>query len=143
MAFSCPLSFQKIDAKAVRLSSWFLLALLALSPFSLSPLFLLFLEFFMRVFYKTPPLLLLAKNILTFLKIEPSMEDGGAKKFAASLGLFTIVLLIVAKFGHMQTLFGSLFVILFLCIALEALFGYCIGCKLYTFYLKGKNLCRR
>ncbi len=77
------------------------------------------------------------------MQIKPSMEDAAPKKFAASIGFLMTLSLLFASLLHLKILFSLLFGLLVSCIALEALFRYCVGCKIYHFYIKGKALCQR
>lgn len=96
-------------------------------------LFIILLDFIVRAFRK-PELSLFSmtgKFILSSFSVAPKPCDEAPKRFALYLGLGTaLIALLLSAFG-----FGiaSYVVagILFVCASLEALFDFCIGCRIY------------
>jgi len=137
---SCPISLQSIDANIVRINSIYVGILFSLFIFTQnSPLiYFLVIDFTTRVFFKKEYSLLfmLAKTTAKLLKIERNFVDSAPKRLASFFG-FTFVLLIAASHTlDLTILFYILSAVLELCIILEVLFSYCLGCEIYHLYKK-------
>jgi len=137
MTQSCPISFSRIDANIVRVIALQVIVvafLLLWTQYLFFALILLF-DFSVRTLQlkKVSPFITIAKLIIYFFKIKPQLCDEAPKRFALYLGLgiigfFTLLLI----FGFIKT--ALLMVsILILCASLEAVFDYCIGCKIYHY----------
>lgn len=135
MSNACPISYEKIDATIVRLNSISISILLLLFIMSGEVLFvyLLLADVLIRILRKNrfSPILLISKAIQTRFKLKAKNEDAAAKRFTLylALGFSLIVVIFVLASYHV---FASIVAIIFvICSSTEALFGYCIGCKMY------------
>jgi hypothetical protein len=137
-AKSCPISFELIDANIVRINSFYvglIFMLFLLTQNSAVIIFLVF-DFTTRIFINRnySLLLILSRKTKQLLSIEPRMEDIAPKRLASYFGLiFTVVISISSLFGFSIALY-SLSVILAICIVLEVVFSYCLGCEVYHLY---------
>ena len=137
MIQSCPISFNRIDAHIVRIIAFqvVLVAFLLLWTQHLFFALILLFDFLVRTLQlkKISPFSTIAKLISQFFHLKPQLCDEAPKRFALYLGLgiisfFTTFLM----FGFIKV---ALFMIsiLIICASLEALFDYCIGCKIYHY----------
>ncbi|MEW6173740.1 MAG: DUF4395 domain-containing protein [Bacillota bacterium] len=138
----CPISGFTINAKAARVTAF--LTALTLLMFLLTPvkwiILILCADFLLRCIAgsKFSPFAFISRFILHTAKVEPRMENAGPKLFAAKIGLvFSVIISVLFLVNWMLP--AVVFAILFLfCAALEALFGYCLGCKMYSFLYRPK-----
>jgi len=139
MTQSCPISFNRIDAHLVRIIALQVITLAFLLLWTENILFALILlfDFSVRALHlkKLSPLSSIAKFFIYSLKMKPQLCDEAPKRFALYLGLGIIgffTLLLIFGFNKLAI---SMILTLIICASLEALFDYCIGCKIYH-YLK-------
>lgn len=132
---SCPVSFKIIDQNIIRIVASLVSALAIL--FIFNPNFiilaLLLYDFLVRVlgYEKISPLYNLAKLLSKLFGAKKDKVDAGPKEFALKIGLLFALLCVVA-FLFNQTFSAVLLMsILAVCALLEAVFNYCIGCKIY------------
>jgi len=135
MAQSCPLSFQTVDATIARINSLWIALFLMSYYFSHNILFLFIVgfDFFIRIYGNKEysffiKLSTLVKNIF---KLKSHFTDSGAKKLAAQFGLLFVLLLSVTDYFQITYIHYGIFSIFILCVLLELLFEYCVGCKIY------------
>lgn len=139
MSISCPISQRRIDTHMVRAISVLvtITAILFLLTSHILFAYLLLIDFSLRLFRKNnfSPFFQLSLAILRALNIQPKMSDEAPKRFALYLGwAMAILIVLFIAFGAVK--FATLFVVVLLsCSALEMLFEFCVGCKLYQ-YLK-------
>jgi hypothetical protein len=139
MAQACPISLHRVDANIVRIIAFEVVittVLLLVTQELLFALILLF-DFVVRTLrlMHLSPFYLVAKASIGYFSLTPKMCDESPKRFALYLGLaiaLALVLLYATNFGIFATITAS---ILLLCAVLEALFDYCIGCKIYYTFL--------
>lgn len=139
MTQSCPISFNRIDTHLVRIIALqvITLALLLLYTNNIFFALILLFDFSVRTVHlkKLSPLSTIAKFIIYTLQLKPQLSDEAPKRFALYLGLSIIgffTLLLIFGFHKLGIIMIS---ILIFCASLEALFDYCVGCKIYH-YLK-------
>jgi hypothetical protein len=139
MTQSCPISLNRIDAHLVRIIALqvITLALLLLWTENIFFALLLLFDFSVRSLNlkKISPLRTIAKFIIYSFKMKPQLCDEAPKRFALYLGLGIVgffTLLLIFNFTKFAI---SMILTLIVCASLEALFDYCIGCKIYH-YLK-------
>ena len=139
MIQSCPISLNRIDEHLVRLIALqvILVAVLLLWTQHLLFALILLFDFSVRTLQlkKISPFSTIAKLIIHFFQIKPQRCNEAPKRFALYLGLGIIgffTLLLIFGFTKTALLMVS---ILILCASLEAIFDYCIGCKIY-YYLQ-------
>lgn len=136
MARLCPVSGIKIDEKVARCNAF--ITIIVLGAFLITGwewiIFLLTVDFFLRGFFKgkASPVAAISKQIVKSLDLKPEMIDAGPKFFAAKIGcIFCLAISIFSVFSAVSGVYivGS---ILMICAAVEAFFGYCVGCKMYS-----------
>lgn len=135
MSPSCPISTRRVDANMARMISSQVVLFTVLFLFTKSGLFLsiILFDFIVRAFRrpKLSPFSLMGKFILSSWRVSPKLCDEAPKRFALYLGMSTVL------FSLLLTLFGfdilsyAVAGILFFCASLEALFDFCIGCRIY------------
>lgn len=143
MTEMCPISNKQINERVAQINA--ALALLFIIFFFLTPLrwiiLLLGIDFFIRGFLNPSYSFFsaISKTILSITKINPLMVNAGPKVFAAKIGFLFCCL--IAVFDLLNYPFISLAIgLLFsLCAALEAIFKFCIACKIYPFIYKIKT----
>jgi len=141
---ACPISYELVDTNVIRIISSLVSALLLLFLFLKASVFvyILFFDMTIRVlkFNRFSPLLFVSKITQKIFKIKPKYEDAGAKRFALFLGLlFSAFLLLFVEFSLVNT--TIVLTALFLVCALgEAIFGYCVGCKIYQLGTQSRPL---
>ena len=137
---SCPISTIKVETTSLRIAGVLLTAWII--GYILTHNLLLFLpvlvEFLIRQFQKEyAPLMQIAKMIVRFLDLPQHYEDGAPKQFAMKLGLvFSLLIFMTAP---VEPLSKGLSIVLTLCILLESLFGFCIGCVVYQQLMKWRR----
>ena len=144
MKCTCPISITTIDHHVVRLASFFTLVLIILSTLqifgahSYAIMIFLVLDFLARMY--NPKLSLfkyLSVNILHgILKIKPKEIGSAPKKFAAGIGILFAVLVFASSFflhiTALQYIFYILSIMFAIAVSLEAFFGFCVGCVIYS-----------
>jgi len=135
MSYSCPLSFESVDSNVSRFNSLLVSSLLVsyLYTFNVVIVYFLLFEFGMRFFCKKEVTILykIAKGIKTVLKLEDKFTDSGAKRLA---GYFAILFLLLLVVGSNLNLYAFSYIVggvFLLCSMLDALFNFCVGCKIY------------
>ncbi len=140
---SCPISMERVDERAARLVGFlvlFIVILQFLFP-SIVWLVLLSADFAARAFYRpASPLARLSRCAVERFGL-PHIVDAAPKIFAARIGLFLSVAALLCWLIGWETGWELLLVIMGICAFFEAFFGYCVGCKFYTLWvrLKGKG----
>ncbi len=137
MIQSCPISQKRVDTHIVRSISAIasLTALLFLFTNQGFLLFLLFFDYSMRLIRleKFSPFYQISVFIVKILKLQPHKSDEAPKRFALVLGLSMTFFMILFYLFSLPSLVYMLVVILLFCATLEALFDFCIGCKIYPY----------
>lgn len=137
MLQSCPISQKRVDTHVVRSISTIasLIALLFIFTNQSFFIFLLLYDYSVRVFRveKFSPFYQASVFIVKILSLEPKQSDEAPKRFALILGWSMTVFMVLFYFLSMPILVFSLVLILFVCATLEALFDFCIGCKIYPY----------
>jgi hypothetical protein len=135
MSQQCPLIFRQVDATVTRINTLFVIigiVVFLVTQISII-LCLMIVDFILRLYgYKQySPINISSLYIQKKFALTVKMEDAGAKRLAAFFGTgFTIALLIGSWLGADLAVTFIAGIFLF-CAALELLFGYCIGCKIY------------
>ena len=135
MSPTCPISTKRVDSNMVRIIAFQIVLLTLILLFTQEKLIalLIFVDFVLRALRlpQFSPLAVIGRTVLRFFTVEPKLSDESPKRFALYLGLatsFFIALFVI--FGLVK---AALFLtmVLLICALLEALFDFCIGCKLY------------
>ena len=100
---------------------------------------LLLVDFIIRAFLlpKYSLLAVLGRGVVSGLQLPRRMADSGPKIFAARIGvLFTLGAGVLYGAGNVAA--GSVvLVVLLLCAGMEAFFGFCLGCWMYSLLPRG------
>jgi len=134
----CPISLERVDTQVLRLSGSFLFifVLLFLGEKSVVWLLPVLGELAIRAIFsaKYAPIFLLSKSILKKLKISPQLEDAAPKQFAVRIGFLMSALIVVLSLLNIDKAAYFIGIILLLCIGLEVVFKFCIGCVMYSWF---------
>ena len=136
MSQACPISFKQVDENAARINallSAISVALFLVTSYKLIIVFLA-IDFFIRGFID--PLYsfysALSKSFLRATNRKPKLIDGSPKIFAAKMGfVFSVIIIFlsVLDFSLANQIVG---IALIFFASLEGVFGYCVGCKIYS-----------
>ncbi len=136
----CPVSFEKINEHATRITA--VLTVLTLLLFLFSPwkwiILIITADFYLRGFGKREysPFARISKIILAALKSKAVMIDAAPKIFAARLG-FIFSCMLVACWVLNLSVAALIIGLMFAAFAfLEAAFRFCVACKMYPLVCK-------
>ncbi len=137
MLQSCPISQKRVDTHIVRIISAIasLTALLFLLTNQSFLIFLLLFDYSMRLMRmeKFSPFYQVSVFIVKVLKLQPHKSDEAPKRFALILGWsMTVFMILFYFFSFIYALYALVAILLF-CASLEAIFDFCIGCKMYPY----------
>lgn len=140
MAHICPIEGTLINEPTVRVVAGLVAITAAVGLYFQSPIIFLFLafDFYVRGFNKKEWSLFRYFGIktVTIIDVKEKLIDAGGKKFAAKVGFILSSLLAMAAFLQLPLVVYTLGGILVLFATLEAIVAYCVGCKIYSFYIK-------
>lgn len=140
MAHICPIEGTLINEPTVRVVAGLVAITAAVGLYFQSPIIFLFLafDFYVRGFNKKEWSLFRYFGIktVTIIDVKEKLIDAGGKKFAAKVGFILSSLLTMAAFLQLPLVVYTLGGILVLFATLEAIVAYCVGCKIYSFYIK-------
>ncbi len=133
----CPVSGQKADENTARTAAIYTVLITTTALFLNSYLMMLVLaaDFAIRAFSSgsASPLKLLAGQTAEILNINNrKVVDAAPKKFAALLGMTFSLLAGLFIILHLPVAAGVIASMLILCAFLEGVFGYCLGCIVYS-----------
>ncbi|NPA40293.1 MAG: DUF4395 domain-containing protein [Thermodesulfobacteria bacterium] len=136
MTQSCPISFLKTDENVARLNAGLTTILISVYVFTEVKwiIFILMYEFLIKGIFlqeKLSIFTLFSKNILKIFKVSPKIVDAGPKIFAARLGFIFTMFIFGVYLAGMEKISDVLAGILGFFAGLEAIFGFCIACKIY------------
>jgi hypothetical protein len=135
MAQQCPLIFRQVDATVTRINTLFVIIGIVtfLLTQSIIVLMVLIVDFVLRLygFKQYSPANISSLYIQKKLSLPIKMEDAGAKRLAAFFGMGFTIALLIASFMGADLAVAFIAGIFLFCAALELLFGYCVGCKIY------------
>lgn len=135
MAQACPLLFRQIDGTVVRLNAISVALLVTLFLATSNPLWLYFLgtDFIIRLYGSKSysPINRLSLWLQRMMHLSPQMTDAGAKRLAAHFGLLFTVLLLVGHYLGLSAFGTALAALFLLCLGMEIILNYCVGCKIY------------
>lgn len=137
MSHSCPISNTYVDSHLVRVVAAEVLILGLIIFYTDTMLFgyLLLWDFALRAWgmRRLSPLLYIARTLIQTIRWSPKLCDEAPKRFAVYLGLMMITLMLICTLLSFTLVADILLVSLMLCAAMEALFDYCVGCKIYQY----------
>lgn len=134
---SCPIAPELVNETLVRTYSS--VTLIAISLYLFTPfkevIFISAIDFIIRVTIgvKYSPICTIIKFVLKTGNFPTHMINAGPKKFAAKIGLIITVLMSFSFIFELQTTSIVLGIISFSAVGAEAIFGYCVACKVYSF----------
>lgn len=135
MSYSCPLNFENVDSNVSRFSSLLVssLVIFYLITFNIFILYFLFYDFLAKLFCQKKYSIIyqLSKLLKNLFRMKDKFTDGGAKRLAGFFGLFFILLLISGNNLNLYIFSMSVGIIFLGCSLVDALFNYCLGCKIY------------
>jgi len=139
----CPVSYQQVNERVAQSNA--ILVIITMIVFAFTPFKLIIgimlLDFAVRGFIKPAYSLYsaISKTIVRVMKIKPIMVNADPKVFAAKIGfLFTGTIAVTYILGYLgvSTILGG---ILVLFAVLEAVFRFCMACKIYPYIYKFKT----
>ncbi|MBU0570592.1 MAG: DUF4395 domain-containing protein [Candidatus Omnitrophica bacterium] len=143
MADACSIAEFNVNKSVVRTNAFLTLGTVLIFLFTPMKWIILILtvDFFLRSFVKGKysPIRTASIVINKVLEIKPEMVNAGPTVFAAKIGFVSCLLMsFVYVFGFIVLgyIAGG---IIMICAALEAFFGYCVGCKLYSLTMNPFN----
>ena len=134
---SCPISPELVNETLVR--SYSFVTFFAISVYLFTPfkevIFISAIDFIIRVVIgvKYSPICNIIKLVLKTGNFPSHMINAGPKKFAAKIGLIITVLMSLSVIFDFQTTSVILGIISFTAVGAEAIFGYCVACKVHSF----------
>lgn len=143
MAHICPVNGEKINEPTVRTVAGFVVILASVGIYFQLHFVFLFLgyDFFVRGFYKKEfsVLRFIAIQVTNLLNFREKLIDAAPKRFAAKIGFFfSIIILVLILFQQFYVAF-IVTSILIVCAILESVFAYCLGCQFYSIYMQTKD----
>ena len=138
----CPISINQINERAAQVNAALTVLSIIFSLFTPYKWIILILaiDFFIRGFLNLSYSFYSAvsKIFLRIFKIKPLMVNAGPKIFAAKIGFIFCCMIAVSyffNFQRMSLIIGSIFMFF---AALEAIFRFCLACRIYPFIYKMK-----
>ena len=138
----CPVSYQQVNERVAQLNA--VLVILSMLVFVFTPFKLIIIimafDFVLRGFVNPAYSLFsaISKTVVRLLKIKALMVNADPKIFAAKIGfLFASSIALTHYLGYQQ-LSLALGSILVLFATLEAVFRFCLACKIYPYVYKIK-----
>lgn len=133
---SCPISNDLVNSKLTRIYAiitFVSIAVYLFTPFK-AIIYLTATDFLIRVLFtvKYSPICNLIKYILKVSQTSTHMVNAGPKKFAAKIGfIFSMMMLLghILGYSTFSYFVGAMF---FVAVGLEAIFGYCLACAIYS-----------
>ena len=136
----CPMSEKRVNKWIARVNAGLTFIILLTFFYTRNPLIILFLavDFSLRGFDRSEysPLAWAARNVLKVLPFKKKLINAGPKFFAARIGWFfsVLVLLFIAlRMPVTATVIASVFTFFAF---LEAVFGFCMACYVYPYFYK-------
>lgn len=136
MSVECPVSFESVDERGARGVALVVLAAAVVAATTSQQWIAaaLAVDFFLRAFVtpRASPLALGVRLALRALRLRPKPTDAAPKRFAAGLGM----VFSAGAFGLWLAGLSAAAVVvasvLAACATLEGVFGFCLGCFVYT-----------
>lgn len=135
---SCPISLVSVDSNIARINAFYtgMLVVIYLLTLQVPILYFLILDFATRLFYKREYsfLFILSSATKDILKFPSVKVDAAPKRLANYFGLIFAVLITLAALLDLTAIMYVLLIVLLVCIFLEVVFNYCLGCEIYHLY---------
>jgi hypothetical protein len=135
----CPISTEKVNEHLTRLNAFFTILLVAAGFVFNSVLFplLLMVDFFIRAFADSrySPVSYASSGLARLLQLGKKPIDKAPKIFAARMGfIMTLAIAILFLVGFYTASLVVAAILVFFA-SLEFLFGICVGCYIYTYFV--------
>ncbi|MHC3994311.1 DUF4395 family protein [Thiomicrolovo sp. ZZH C-3] len=138
MAQACPVNFTAVDNTVSRILSLLSAGVVALFfvTGAVPLLFALGADLLVRLYGNKhySPLFQSAAALKRLMHLPAQKVDGAAKSVAGHFGLLFILLLIVAASLGLQAVLVAVASVYVLCLLMDVLFNFCVGCKVYYLY---------
>lgn len=135
MNSQCPISPAVVDEPSTRIGAALTLLVAAVGVVTGQSWILLLLaaDFGLRSQGRVTfsPIAQLSRGLRVALGIAPRSVNAGPKRFAALIGVFFSMAISLALFTSHPLAAGAVAAVLVSCAALEAFFGFCVGCKVH------------
>ena len=135
MTKACPISLKMVDSHIIRVIAIqvSIIAILFLATNLSIFIFILLFDFTIRAFRitKCSPFFMFAKYITKYIYKKPNMSDEAPKRFALFVGLVFSIVIAMLYILKLTFYAKAITIILLVCALLEAMFNYCVGCKVY------------
>jgi hypothetical protein len=143
----CSISADRINERAARINAGLTLLLLAVFLLTSSPVVLAFLllDFVCRGLLRGRFSILgfVSRSLFKALRVQPVLVNAGPKIFAVRLGLLFSAIVAGLELSGAGEAAWAAAVVFALPVALEAVFGYCVGCRIYTLLITTREVKRR
>lgn len=137
---SCPISLVSVDANIARINAFYVGTFFILYLFTMSEsiVYFLIIDFMIRLFANKEysPMFILSRTSKELLGLKNERVDGAPKRLASFFGLAFLLTIALLSILDMTLLFYIFSTILLICISLEVVFSYCLGCEIYHIYKK-------
>ena len=133
----CPISIEKIDSNASRLTVFINVVLMGLFLYTQNPLFIVIVAFdyFIRAVLKVEysPIRFFALSILSALNVKKKPINLAQKIFASRLGLICAIAAVILQLLGYTT--GAIITagLLMVLSIMDSVFNFCVGCVIYNY----------
>lgn len=135
MANACPLAFRQIDENIARINIFFVTLALVLFLVTSRPEWMYFLciDYLTRLYGNKQYSLLNRSSVFiqNVMRFPVKMADAGAKRLASQFGLLFVMMIIVSFHLQLESAMIGITAVFLLCTAMDLLFRFCVGCKIY------------
>ncbi|MBL1244031.1 MAG: DUF4395 domain-containing protein [Sulfurimonas sp.] len=135
---SCPISLVSVDSNIARINAFYtgMLVVIYFLTLQVPILYFLILDFATRLFFKREYsfLFILSSATKDILKFPSVKVDAAPKRLANYFGLIFAVLITLTALLDLTAIMYVLLIVLLVCIFLEVVFNYCLGCEIYHLY---------
>ncbi|MBP1663507.1 MAG: CDP-alcohol phosphatidyltransferase [Bacteroidetes bacterium] len=136
----CPVSDKRINENIARTNALFTVLFLLVYLFTSNEILIisLLIDFLLRAFELSvySPFAILSAKLVRFLNIKPKIVNAGPKLFAARIGAFFSLAILVTLIAGLDVAAYILTAVFGLCASLEGFFGYCIACLIYPWFYR-------
>ena len=140
MAHICPIDGTRINEPTVRVVAFLVVITTIVGIVFQSPVIFLLLaaDFLIRGFYNKQWSVFrsIGVRITDVFDFKPKLIDAGGKKFSAKIGFLITASLAISSIFEWYIALTVLGAVLIFFATLESAFAYCVGCRIYPFYLK-------
>jgi|LGOV01.1.fsa_nt_gb hypothetical protein len=140
MSQVCPISFQQVNEKGAQMNAVLTIVFMFIFLFSPAKWIILFLagDFLVRGFFNQSysAFSIVGGLLLRYGNVAPVMVNAGPKLFAAKIGFIFVSLIGLTWFFDYQKTAVLFAAVLVLFAVLEAVFKFCVACKVYPLLRK-------